>query len=228
MPKKFQGMNTKAMDARARKSAASAAAQEAKQKAAEDEYWKDNDKHVNKKLQRKQAQEQKRLSNLNKKKELNELYQTEQETIKTISKPSSSTSKKVTRAEIDKSKQKEQLQKSLQSEEEKLKQKNISVQDDLVTENANQVVASSLSAGDVEARTVEEAISALSTSDELDKHPERRMKAAFKKYEEEQLPLLKIENPGMRKSQLKQLLFKQWQKSPENPFNQQHSSYNAK
>ena len=228
MPKKFQGMNTKAVEARARKSAASAAAQQAKEKAAEDEYWRDDDKHANKKMQRKQAQEQKRLNNLNKKKELNELYKAEEESLKKVAKPSSSLPKKVTRSDIDKAKQKEQLQKSLQSEKDKLKKKNITVQNDIVTENANQVVANSFSEGDLEARTIEDAISVLSTSNDLEKHPERRMKAAFKKYEEEQLPLVKAENPGMRKSQLKQMIFKQWQKSPENPFNQEHTSYNAK
>jgi hypothetical protein len=66
------------------------------------------------------------------------------------------------------------------------------------------------------------------SNSEIDKHPERRAKAAFKAYEEIQLPILKEEHPGLRLSQLKELLFKNWQKAPENPFNQVHATYNAK
>lgn len=54
----------------------------------------------------------------------------------------------------------------------------------------------------------------------MDKHPEKRMKAAYNKYEEERLPQLKQENPNMRLSQLKHMLKKEWMKSPENPMNQ--------
>ena len=53
MPKKFKGENSKAVEARARKSAAKAQEEEAKQRAKEDEYWRDDDKHVAKKSQRK-------------------------------------------------------------------------------------------------------------------------------------------------------------------------------
>lgn len=54
-----------------------------------------------------------------------------------------------------------------------------------------------------------------------DKHPEKRMKAAYKAFEEANLPRIKAENPSLRLSQWKQILFKEWQKSPENPLNAQ-------
>ena len=41
---------------------------------------------------------------------------------------------------------------------------------------------------------------------EIDKHPEKRMKAAYEEFEKERIPQLKIENPTLRLSQLKQLL----------------------
>jgi len=63
---------------------------------------------------------------------------------------------------------------------------------------------------------------------ELEKHPEKRMKAAFLKFEEENLPILKQENPNMRLSQLKQMLKKDWMKSPQNPMNQRTLAYNEK
>lgn len=53
-----------------------------------------------------------------------------------------------------------------------------------------------------------------------DKHPEKRLKAAFKAYEAENLPRIKAENPSMRMSQWKQILFKEWTKSSQNPLNQ--------
>ena len=53
MPKKFKGENSKAAEAKARKDAARLEEKERKEKALEDEYWKDDDKHVNRKMQRK-------------------------------------------------------------------------------------------------------------------------------------------------------------------------------
>lgn len=62
----------------------------------------------------------------------------------------------------------------------------------------------------------------------IDRHPERRLKAAFAAFEEINLPRLKNEHPNLRLSQLKQMLKKEWMKSPENPLNQQLLSYNKK
>jgi hypothetical protein len=63
---------------------------------------------------------------------------------------------------------------------------------------------------------------------DIEKHPERRFKAAYAAYEERELPIVKAENPGLRLSQLKELIYKAFQKSPENPFNQANLlAYNA-
>ena len=78
--------------------------------------------------------------------------------------------------------------------------------------------------GATEARSVEDAITVLSIGDSggvsVDKHPEKRMKAAYAAFEEREIPRLKQENPNLRMSQLKQLLRKEWMKSPDNPINQ--------
>lgn len=58
-----------------------------------------------------------------------------------------------------------------------------------------------------------------SKSEDADKHPEKRLKAAYAAFEENRLKQLKDENPSLRLSQLKQMIFKEWQKSPENPLN---------
>jgi len=61
----------------------------------------------------------------------------------------------------------------------------------------------------------------------IEKHPERRYKAAFEAYQERELPNLKADHPGLRLQQYKDLLHKQFQKSPDNPFNQVNLTYDA-
>nr|CAG8434400.1 9392_t:CDS:2 [Entrophospora candida] len=45
----------------------------------------------------------------------------------------------------------------------------------------------------------------------IEKHPEKRFKAALAAYEEREMPRLKKENPGLRYTQLNELLFKNFQ-----------------
>ncbi|CBJ27466.1 conserved unknown protein [Ectocarpus siliculosus] len=52
-----------------------------------------------------------------------------------------------------------------------------------------------------------------------ERHPEKRLKAALAAYEERELPALKEEKPGLKLRQYKQMIFEQFQKSPENPVN---------
>jgi len=61
----------------------------------------------------------------------------------------------------------------------------------------------------------------------IERHPERRFKGAFEAYKDRELPKLKEEHPGLRLQQYQDLLYKQFQKSPENPFNQVTISYDA-
>lgn len=59
-----------------------------------------------------------------------------------------------------------------------------------------------------------------------ERHPERRQKAAYAAWEERMMPQLREENPGLKRSQLKERLFDMWKKSPDNPMNQAHVAYN--
>ncbi|OCF34503.1 hypothetical protein I316_04018 [Kwoniella heveanensis BCC8398] len=61
----------------------------------------------------------------------------------------------------------------------------------------------------------------------IDAHPERRFKAAFEAYLDRELPILKEEHPGLRQNQMRDIIYKQFQKAPENPFNQAKIAYNA-
>ncbi|XP_034737579.1 coiled-coil domain-containing protein 124 [Etheostoma cragini] len=222
MPKKFQGENSKAATAKARKAEAKAVADARKKQQEEDALWQETDKHVLKKGQRKDEKEKKRLELLERKKENQRLLDEESSSIKSRAQREAGPGGKVTRAQID-----EVLQNELKQQQElELKPKEKSHLEVPLEENVNRII---LEEGTVEARTVEDAIAVLSTGPEdLDHHPERRMKAAFAAYEEANMPRLKQENPNMRLSQLKQMLKKEWMKSPENPLNQCFATYNSK
>uniref|UniRef100_A0A3Q7EUP5 Coiled-coil domain-containing protein n=1 Tax=Solanum lycopersicum TaxID=4081 RepID=A0A3Q7EUP5_SOLLC len=73
-----------------------------------------------------------------------------------------------------------------------------------------------------QASTVDDAIAHLAISDSLppDRHPEKRLRAAFKAFEEAELRALKEEKPGLTHTQYKDLIWKLWKKSPDNPLNQ--------
>lgn len=217
MPKKFKGENSKAAAARERKAAVLHEQQEKKKKEEEDAYWADDDKHATRKLQRKEDKEKKREEQLAKKKELQKMVEDEMDSIKTTK---LKTQAKVTRAQIA-AEQERQRQ-----ETETAAEKEASLVHDEVPleENVNRLVPE----GD-EARNVEDAITMLSMKEpDADRHPEKRMKAAYQKFEDENLPILKQENPNMRLSQLKQMLKKDWMKSPQNPLNQRVQQFNAK
>lgn len=70
---------------------------------------------------------------------------------------------------------------------------------------------------------IDDALDALSiahgTTEKIDRHPERRFKAAYAAYEERRLPDIKLEHPGLRQNQMKELIRKEFEKSEENPFN---------
>lgn len=60
----------------------------------------------------------------------------------------------------------------------------------------------------------------------LDRHPERRVKAAFAAWSERESLRIRAESPGLRHSQVRERLAKAWVKAPENPFNQAHIAHN--
>jgi len=71
------------------------------------------------------------------------------------------------------------------------------------------------------ASNIDDAIDLLSSTNEKeDRHPEKRMKASYKKFEEERYETVKQENPSLKRTQIKEIIWKEWQKSPENPMNQ--------
>ncbi|KAJ5983234.1 hypothetical protein N7481_005333 [Penicillium waksmanii] len=85
--------------------------------------------------------------------------------------------------------------------------------------------------GSLNASGIDNALDALSLTgkdtSKVEKHPERRFKAAFAAFEARRLPEIEEENPGLRRQQRIDLCRKEFEKSEENPFNQVHVKVNA-
>ncbi|CAB3240140.1 unnamed protein product [Arctia plantaginis] len=209
MPKKFAGENSKAVAARQRKEDAKQEKEIKLKKMVEDAEWDDNDEKLKKKQQKKEAEEKKRQEQLQKKAEAKALLEKEMQSIKANTK-AAPPPPKITRAQIEKIKEK-----SIKVEAPKPVPTRVVVEDPPLEENLNRLTLD----GEV-AQSVDEAISILSEKSDMDRHPEKRLKAAYTAFEEVNLPILKAENPTLRLSQLKQMLRKEWVKSPQNPLNQ--------
>ncbi|MCJ1449169.1 MAG: hypothetical protein MMC23_009688 [Stictis urceolatum] len=84
--------------------------------------------------------------------------------------------------------------------------------------------SSSKEAPALNASGIENALDALDltagTDVKIDRHPERRFKAAYAAFEARRLPEIEEENPGLRRNQRVELVRKEFEKSEENPFNQ--------
>lgn len=81
---------------------------------------------------------------------------------------------------------------------------------------------------------IDNALDALSLtndqgSSKIDKHPERRFKAAFAAFEERRLKEMDEDGSGqgLRQNQKKEKIRKEFEKSDENPFNQVNAQYNT-
>lgn len=84
--------------------------------------------------------------------------------------------------------------------------------------------------GALNASGIDNALDALdltsNSADKLDRHPERRFKAAYAQFEERRLEEMKDEK-GLRRQQKIDQIRKEFEKHPDNPFNQVSATYNA-
>ena len=93
--------------------------------------------------------------------------------------------------------------------------------------------SSSKSPTALNATGIDNALDALSlTADsgtKIEKHPERRFKAAFAAYEEKRLNEMDKDGSGqgLRQNQKREKIRKEFEKSEENPFNQVRAAYDA-
>lgn len=83
--------------------------------------------------------------------------------------------------------------------------------------------------GSLNATGIDNALDALSLTakdnEKIDRHPERRFKAAYAAFEERRLDEMK-DDKGLRRQQKIDQIRKEFEKHPENPFNQVSASYN--
>jgi hypothetical protein len=77
---------------------------------------------------------------------------------------------------------------------------------------------------------IDNALDALSltahSTEAVDRHPERRIKAAFTVFEARRLDEMK-DDKGLRRNQKVELIRREFEKSPENPMNQVSAKYNS-
>ncbi|KAI8320509.1 DUF1014-domain-containing protein [Martensiomyces pterosporus] len=233
MPKKFQGENSKVTAAKEKKAAAQAvkdSKKRAEKEAKDAAEWTVGSKKNDKKEQ----QEAKRLEKLAKKKEAEDLLREENKGI------AKSMKAKTGPPKLAPANQPGRPAPALRGSEKKAAAKETSMQQ---TEAANRPVET------FAAQNIDDALELLDTINTdsapgaaiggaqakkggaaalVDRHPERRAKAAYKAFEDRELDRIKADNPGLRLNQAKQILWKEWQKSPENPFNQAQVAHNAK
>uniref|UniRef100_G1PAA5 Coiled-coil domain containing 124 n=1 Tax=Myotis lucifugus TaxID=59463 RepID=G1PAA5_MYOLU len=222
MPKKFQGENTKSAAARARRAEAKAAADARKHKELEDAYWKDEDKHVMREfIKTQEEKEKRRLEQLERKKEAQRLLEEEDSKLKSSKAPRVAVPSKVTRAQIEETLRRDHQHKEAQEPAEKVKS-HLEVP---LEENVNRRV---LEEGSLEARTIEDEVLVPSLPGVVGGRPgSQPPESAAMRGFENQLPRLKQrEPPTLRLSQLKQLLKKEWLRSPDNP-NQRAVPFNT-
>jgi len=149
MPKKM-GINTKAVEAKARKENVKKAKDEQIQKQKEDEFWRDDDKLVNRKLDRQNERDKKRMEQAQKKAQNKAAYEEELSQLGP-SKPAHTNKPKVTRAHIQSF-----VAKQIEEKEKEASNKEATHLEVEIVENVNRLTIE----GD-EARNIEEAITIL-------------------------------------------------------------------
>ncbi|CAA2978487.1 coiled-coil domain-containing protein 124 [Olea europaea var. sylvestris] len=226
MPKKM-GVNSKAEEARARRNATEAERKDRESREKEDQYWREAEGAKSRAAKKREEEAEKKAELAAKKAEARRLAEQEQKELeknmKKVDKKANRVSipvPKVTEAELQLRREQDQAAMQKRIEEEKRKQSRTAAEE----EYERMVLVANTNRDDsiIEARTVEDAIAQMAVTDNLppDRHPERRLKASFKAFEEAELPRLKEEKPGLTHTQYKDLIWKLWKKSPDNPLNQ--------
>ncbi|XP_062177865.1 uncharacterized protein LOC133882678 [Alnus glutinosa] len=226
MPKKM-GVNSKAEEARARKSATEADRKEREAREKEEQYWREAEGAKSRAAKKREEEAEKRAEASARRAEARRQAELEEKELeKAARKPDKKAARvsipvpKVTEAELRRRREEEQAELQRKAEEGKKRQSRTAAEE----EYERMVLVQNTNRDDsiLEARTVEEAITQMTVADSLpvDRHPERRLKASFKAFEEAELPKLKEEKPGLTHTQYKDMIWKLWKKSQDNPLNQ--------
>ncbi|KAK3193032.1 hypothetical protein Dsin_024342 [Dipteronia sinensis] len=226
MPKKM-GVNSKAEVARARKSATESERKDRESREKEEQYWREAEGAKSRAAKKREDEAEKRAEAAARKAEAKRLAELEEKELeKAMKKPDKKANRvsvpvpKVTEAELQRRREEEQADLAKKAEEAKKRHARTAAEEEY--ERMVLVTNTNRDESVIEARSVEEALEKMVVADSLpvDRHPERRLKASFKAFEEAELPRLKEEKPGLTHNQYKDMIWKLWKKSPDNPLNQ--------
>jgi len=226
MPKKM-GVNSKAEVAKSRKTAAEAEQKDRQTREKEEQYWREAEGPRSKAAKKREEDAEKKAETAAKKLEARRLAEEEEKELdKALKKPDKKANRvavpvpKVTEAELIRKREEDQVALAKKAEDSKKKQTRMAGEE----EYEKMVLVSNTNRDDslIEAHSVDEALARITVTDNLpvDRHPEKRVKASFKAYEEAELARLKEEKPGLTLTQYREVIWKTWKKSPDNPLNQ--------
>ncbi|GMH35580.1 hypothetical protein BSKO_03448 [Bryopsis sp. KO-2023] len=220
--KKEWGENSKKVEGRQRKASARAEEKEKNARKTEDEFWKDAGDGAKSKTQKKrEEQEQKKQEAAAKRLEARRLA--DEETKQMDASLKKGARERVGIPKVTQYQLRKQQEESAAKQGEVQKEKKAIERKEVAEEAYVAMVDHRNTNRDqdmLEAHNVEQAIRQLTVEeDEADRHPERRRKAAYLAFEERELERLKSEKPGLKQSQYRDMIFKLWQKSVDNPMN---------
>jgi hypothetical protein len=214
--------NQKALAARERKANVKAGKKSANAKAQDDAAWADSGNSAKEK--KKREAERKRQEQLAKKEALRKLKEKDQaEAAAAQRKKNFKPRSKVTAAEVNKRAEEKKQLRALQVRQEEAEKNKLIYAPEELQENTNLIIreqeeedkkrfgeANVVTAGDIET-----ALSKMEGPGGKQKGP--KMKELFGKFSERRMAELKAEG-GLKLSQMKDQVWKEWQRSPENPM----------
>ena len=224
MPKKF-GINIKGLEARESKKQAKEQKLESKLRVEEDILWMYNSNEFEIKEARKNLLEEKKMNEKMRKKENQRLADDEIRKLEISNNPE---------IEYNKNKNNDEEKKidshDIDNEKKELKKKLKNIDKDI---NPNHIYR------EEQARLGEEGNNLIKESNfgdgnnlegeqKMFKHPEKKRKQAWINYKKKYYSVILKENPYLRGSQVIQILFNNFQRAAENPFNQNWVEYNTK
>lgn len=230
MPKKF-GINSKSEEARDRKNEVKKEKQEKDRKVKEDKLWEDENKQLKAKEDRKREIEEKKIKEKERKEENKRLAEHEAEIY--AKKTKTQVEGKKTRAQIEEARLAAvaAMQAQIKKEQEEKEQELIANLDKDINPNHafrdEQARLGEQGAVLLQGSGIDDAID-FAEEEKMFKHPEKKVKQAWNQYIEDNLARARKENPGLKRSQVLQILHKEFEKSNENPFNQNFLNYNSK
>ncbi|CAM6094749.1 unnamed protein product [Calypogeia fissa] len=230
MPKKM-GINSKSEEARGRKAAMESEKKEKAEKEKEEKFWSEAEGQKSKAVKKKEEDAERRAEAAAKRAEAKKIAEEEQaeleKSLKRVDKKSvrvGAPVSKVTAVQLAKAKEEEAQQ--LEASKQAAKLRDSRTADEIEYERLVTVENTNRDDTAVDARSVDTALAQMVIANDTtpDRHPERRLKASFKAFEDAELLRLKEEKPGLTRTQYKDMVWKNWKKSPDNPLNQPTSA----